>query len=291
MAENLFPGFEPLRIQTSGAAIHGVKGGSGPPLLLMHGWPQSHLEWHRVAPRLAQDFTVIATDLRGYGDSSKPEAGTDHAGYSKRAMARDQVEVMEQLGFERFAVIGHDRGGRVAHRMALDHAERITRFAVLDIVPTLEVYSTVTKALATVYYHWFFLIQPAPLPETLIGNNVEAFLRHTLRGQVPANIPEPVFQQYLRCMSAPGTLHAMCEDYRAGASFDLELDRADVGRKVECPLLVLWGLRGAMQKLYDVLATWQARASDVRGKGLNCGHWIPEEVPDELYAELRAFFV
>ena len=291
MTENLFPDFESFRIQTSGATINGVKGGSGPPLLLMHGWPQSHAEWHRIAPRLARDFTVIATDLRGYGDSSKPEAGADHAGYSKRAMARDQVELMQQLGFERFAVIGHDRGGRVTHRMALDHAERITRCAVLDIVPTLEVYSTVSKALATVYYHWFFLIQPAPLPETLIGNNVEAFLRHTLRGQIPGNIPEPVFQQYLRCMSAPGTLHAMCEDYRAGASFDLELDRADLERRIECPLLVLWGLRGAMQKLYDVLGTWRTRASDVRGKGLNCGHWIPEEVPDELYAELRAFLV
>ena len=286
---NLFPGFESIRIQTSGATINGVKGGSGPPLLLMHGWPQSHAEWHRIAPRLAREFTVVATDLRGYGDSSKPEDGTNHAGYSKRAMAHDQVEVMEQLGFERYAVVGHDRGGRVAHRMALDHAERITRLAVLDIVPTLEVYSTVNKALATAYYHWFFLIQPAPLPERLIGNDVEFFLRGIWRRHIPKDISEAVFQQYLRCMSAPGTLHAMCEDYRAAAGIDLEHDTADRGRKLECPLLVLWGRMGAMHTLYDVLATWQPRASDVRGKGLNCAHWIPEEVPDELYGELQAF--
>jgi haloacetate dehalogenase len=285
----LFTGFEPLRIQTSGASIYGVRGGSGPPLLLLHGWPQTHAEWHYIAPRLARDFTVVATDLRGYGDSSKPEDGVGHAGHCKRAMAQDQVELMQQLGFERFAVVGHDRGGRVGHRMALDHAERVTRLAVLDIVPTLEVYSTVTKALATAYYHWFFLIQPAPLPETLIGGKEEFLLRAVLRGQVPKNISEAVFQHYLHCMRQDGTLHAMCEDYRAGAGIDLEHDRADLQRKVACPLLVLWGLKGAMDHLYDVPATWHARASEVHAQGLNCGHWMPEELPDEVYTQLHRF--
>jgi haloacetate dehalogenase len=286
----LFPGFERVRIQTSGAHIHGVKGGNGPALLLLHGWPQSHAEWHYIAPRLAREFTVIATDLRGYGDSSKPEDAVKHAAYSKRAMARDQVEVMQQLGFQRYAVVGHDRGGRVAHRMALDHAECVTRVAVLDIVPTLKLYTSVSKALATAYYHWFFLIQPAPFPETLLGGQEEFLLRSVLRGQIPKNIGDTVFQHYLRCMRQPGTLHAMCEDYRAAASIDLEHDRADP-RKIACPLLVLWGLKGAMQPLYDVLATWRERASDVRGQGLDCGHWMPEELPDEVYTQLRTFLL
>jgi haloacetate dehalogenase len=286
----LFPGFERLRIQTAGAHIHGVKGGKGPPLLLLHGWPQSHLEWHYIAPRLAREFTVVATDLRGYGDSSKPEDGVNHAAHSKRAMAQDQVEVMEQLGFRRYAVVGHDRGGRVAHRMALDHAERVTRVAVLDIVPTLQLYTSVTKAFATAYYHWFFLIQPAPFPETLLDGKEEFLLRRVLRGQIPKNISDSVFQHYLRCMRQPGTLHAMCEDYRAAASIDLEHDQADP-RKIACPLLVLWGLKGAMQPLYDVLATWRERASDVRGQGLDCGHWMPEELPDEVYTQLRTFLL
>lgn len=286
---SLFPGFEPISIDTAGATIHGVKGGSGPPLLLMHGWPQSHAEWHRIAPQLARDFTVVATDLRGYGDSSKPADGTNHAGHSKREMARDQIEVMEQLGFKRFAVVGHDRGGRVAHRMALDHAERVVRLAVLDIVPTLKLYTTVTKALASSYYHWFFLIQPAPFPETLIGGKEEFMLRGLFRGQMPHNIPDAVFQQYLRCMRDPGTLHAMCEDYRAAAGIDLEHDQADLERKIACPLLVLWGLKGAMHALYDVLATWRERASEATGVGLDCGHWMPEEVPDAVYAQLQAF--
>src|SRR5262245_56798788 len=283
---NFFPGFEAIRIKTSGATINGVKGGSGPPLLLLHGWPQSLLEWRHIAPMLAKNFTVVATDLRGYGDSSKPEDGANHAGYSKRESARDQVEVMEQLGFRRFAVVGHDRGGRVAHRLALDHADRVSRIAVLDIVPTLKLYSTVTKAIATAYYHWFFLIQPAPFPETLIGSNAEFFLRRVLGGVMPKAVTDEVFAQYLKYFSNPATLHAMCEDYRAAASIDLEHDQADLETKVSCPLLAIWGLRGAMQPNYDVLATWRERASTVSGKGLNAGHWIPEEVPDELYAEL-----
>jgi haloacetate dehalogenase len=286
---NYFPGFEQFRIETSGATIHGVKGGSGPAVLLLHGWPQTLAEWHAVAPLLARDFTVIATDLRGYGASSKPADGTNHSGYSKRETARDQVEVMSQLGFERFAVVGHDRGGRVAHRMALDHAARVTRLAVLDIVPTLKVYSTVSKPLATLYFHWFLLIQPAPVPETLLGNNAEFFLRG-LFGNMPAGtLPADIFAEYLRAFQDPATLHAMCEDYRAAASIDLEHDTADLATKISCPLLALWAERGAMHALYDVLATWRERAHDVRGKAMPGGHWLPEELAPDIYSELHAF--
>jgi haloacetate dehalogenase len=282
-----FPGFEPIRIDTSGATINGVKGGSGPPILLLHGWPQTLAEWHIVAPQLAKDFTIVATDLRGYGDSSKPADGTNHAGYSKREMARDQVEVMERLGFTKFALVGHDRGGRVAHRLTLDHPDRVTKLAVLDIVPTHKIYSTVTKQLATAYYHWFFLIQPAPLPETLLANNGEFFLKRLFGGV--RSMPPEVFNEYLRAFKDPATLHAMCEDYRAAASIDLEHDEADMAKKIECPLLALWGAKGAMQQLYDVLATWRERASTVSGKALPGGHWLPEEVPQEVYRELKAF--
>ncbi len=286
---NFFPGFDPIRIETSATTINGVKGGNGPPLLLLHGYPQSHLEWVRVAPMLAEHFTVIATDLRGYGDSGTPPDGDNHSGYSKREMARDQVEVMEQLGFPRFAVVGHDRGGRVAHRMALDHAERISRLAVLDIVPTQHVYSTVSKELATAYYHWFFLIQAAPFPETLIGANPDFVLARYFGRLVPAVIPAEIYAEYLRCYSDPATLHAMCEDYRAAAGIDLEHDEADIDRKVECPMLALWGANGAMHRLYEVLETWRPRAADVTGFAVPGGHWLPEERPQEIFDALLAF--
>lgn len=282
-----FPGFEPIRIETSGATINGVKGGKGPPVLLLHGWPQTLAEWHIVAPQLAKDFTVVATDLRGYGESSTPPDGTNHSGYSKREMARDQVEVMEKLGYKRFALVGHDRGGRVAHRLTLDHADRVSRLAVLDIVPTHKIYSNVTKQLATAYYHWFFLIQPAPLPETLLANNGEYFLKRLFGGV--RNMPSGIFAEYLRAFQSPATLHAMCEDYRAAASIDLEHDEADMAKKIDCPLLALWGAKGAMQQLYDVLATWRERATNVSGKAVPGGHWLPEEVPQEIYGELREF--
>jgi len=284
-----FPGFESFRIDTSGATINGVKGGKGPPVLLLHGWPQTLAEWHIVAPLLAKDFTVVAADLRGYGDSSKPGDGTNHSGYSKREMARDQVEVMEKLGHKTFRLVGHDRGGRVAHRLVLDHADRVSKLAVLDIVPTHKVYSTVTKQLATAYYHWFFLIQAAPLPETLLGNNGEFFLRRLFGGV--RTMPPEIFAEYLRAFKNPATIHAMCEDYRAAASIDLEHDEADLTKKIECPLLTLWGAKGAMQQLYDVPATWRERAKNVSGKGLPGGHWLPEEVPNEVYAELKAFLL
>jgi haloacetate dehalogenase len=282
-----FPGFRPLHIATSGAEINGVVGGSGPPLLLLQGWPQTHLEWRHVAPLLAQRFTVVATDLRGYGDSSKPPGGDNHAAYSKRAMAQDQVEVMRQLGFERFAVVGHDRGGRVACRLALDHPQAVTRLALLDIVPTLTVYTQVSKNLATWYFHWFFLIQPEPLPEMLLGGQAEPFLRNfAFRGLIPGAIDEPVFAEYLRCFANPQTLHAMCEDYRAGASIDLQHDEADLRTQLQCPTLVLWGVHGAMHRLFDVLETWRPRAPGAQGKALPAGHWLPEECPQELTAAL-----
>jgi haloacetate dehalogenase len=285
-----FPGFRPLHIATPGAEINGVVGGSGPPLLLLQGWPQTHLEWRHVAPLLAQRFTVVATDLRGYGDSSKPPGGDNHAAYSKRAMAQDQVEVMRQLGFERFAVVGHDRGGRVACRLALDHPQAVTRLALLDIVPTLTVYTQVSKNLATWYFHWFFLIQPEPLPEMLLGGQAEPFLRNfAFRGLIPGAIDEPVFAEYLRCFANPQTLHAMCEDYRAGASIDLQHDEADLRTQLQCPTLVLWGVHGAMHRLFDVLETWRPRAPGAQGKALPAGHWLPEECPQELTAALDEF--
>ncbi|HKS55822.1 MAG TPA: alpha/beta hydrolase [Steroidobacteraceae bacterium] len=285
-----FPGFKAIRMTTSGAEINGVAGGSGPPLLLMHGWPQSHLIWRHVAPALAQRFTVVATDLRGYGDSSKPPEGENHAGYSKRAMAQDQVEVMRQLGFDRFAVVGHDRGGRVACRMALDHPQVVTRLALLDIVPTRTVYAQVSQNLATWYFHWFFLIQPAPLPEMLLAGQAEPFLRNfAFRGLIPDAIDETVFAEYVRCFADPQTLHAMCEDYRAGASIDLQHDEADLATTLRCPTLVLWGVHGAMHRLFDVLGTWRPRAPDAQGQALPSGHWLPEECPQELTAALTGF--
>jgi haloacetate dehalogenase len=285
----LFPGFETRRIQTTGATINVVRGGSGPPLLLLHGYPQTHVEWHKIAPRLAERFTVVMTDLRGYGDSSKPPDGENHAGYAKRAMARDQVEVMRALGFDRFAAVGHDRGARVVWRLAVEHPGVVTRAAALDIVPLP--YSTVTREFATQYFHWFFLIQPAPFPETLIGNSAEFYLRSRFlrpTGGTQAMTPEAV-AEYLRCFKDPATIHATCEDYRAGATIDLEHAAEDRGRKVECPLLVLWGERGTVGRLYDVMKIWREHAADVTGKALPAGHFLPEEVPEETLAALLAF--
>lgn len=284
-----FPGFEAFRIESPEATISGVKGGRGPPLLLLHGYPECHLEWHRVAPTLAKRFTVVATDLRGYGESSRPTDGVDHEGYSKRSMARDQIAVMRNLGFERFAVVGHDRGGRVAHRMALDHPEVVTRLAVLDIVPTYTVFSSVTPVIASGYYFWFLMIQRASLPETLLGNSADFYLRNGLfRGFIPQAIPEEVYAHYLRFYRNPATLHAMCEDFRAAATIDLQHDKADLNVRLQCPLLVLWSATSAAA-LYDVLAAWRERAADVRGKSLPGGHWLPEQLPDEVLAELSSF--
>ena len=289
----LFDGFRTFKVQTSGATINLVMAGQGPPLLLLHGNPQTHVMWHKIAPQLAREFTVVAADLRGYGDSSKPGDGENHSNYSKRSMALDQVEVMSHFGFEKFAVVGHDRGGRVGHRMALDHSDRITKLAVLDIVPTYMLLHSVNAEVATDFYHWFFLIQPAPFPETLIANNAEFYLKYmmfrNLSGQTPAWMEPEAFAEYLRCFHDKETIHANCEDYRAGASIDLKHDEEDLTRKVTCPVLALWGERGAVGRLFDVVATWRERATNVRGAPLPGRHFLPEEVPDETLAGLHSF--
>jgi haloacetate dehalogenase len=287
----MFDAFENICLDTGAATINLARGGSGPPLLLLHGYPQTHLMWHKIAPRLAQEFSVVAPDLRGYGDSTKPAGGPDHSAYAKRAMAQDMLEVMNQLGYKEFFVVGHDRGARVGHRMALDHARHVKKLALLDIAPTYTMYMSTDKAFASAYFHWFFLIQPFDLPESLIGARAEYFLRRCLTGwsgDAGAFAPQ-VMDEYVRCFSDPATIHATCEDYRASAGIDLLHDEADLGRKVSCPLLVLWGERGFVGRKYDVLATWRERASDVRGRAVPGGHFLPEEAPDETYSALREF--
>lgn len=286
---DFFPGFKQRTVKTSGATINFVTAGSGPPLLLLHGYPQTHIMWRKVAPQLAQKFTVVAADLRGYGDSSKPPDGENHSGYSKRAMAQDQVEVMASLGFQKFAVVGHDRGGRVTHRMALDHPDRVTKAAVLDIVPTYKLFHNVTKEWATSSYHWFFLLQKSPFPETLIGNSVEVYLKSRFERLPADKLNSDAFAEYLRCFRNLAVIHASSEDYRAAASIDLDHDAADLDHKVACPLLVLWGEHGDSNRLYDVLATWRERASNANGRTVPSGHFIAEEVPGILLAELTNF--
>ncbi|MET0213117.1 MAG: alpha/beta fold hydrolase [Vicinamibacterales bacterium] len=275
-----FPGFKPLKVQVTGATINGVMAGQGPPVLLLHGAPQSHISWRLVAPELAKDHTIVVTDLRGYGDSSKPPDADKHAGYSKRAMALDQVEVMGKLGFENFAVIGHDRGGRVGHRMALDHADKVTHLAVLDIVPTHYLYTHVTLEFVQAYFHWFNYLRPAPAPENQIKEELE---------RLAPNMTSEINAEYLRVRSDPANIHGMCEDYRAAASIDLEHDKTDLDRKIACPLLALWGAKAPMGRLYDVLSIWKERATNVSGRSLPAGHNLQEDAPDLVLAELRAF--
>jgi len=288
---DFFPGFERRRVKTSGAEINLVTGGSGPPLLLLHGYPQTQIMWRKIAPRLAEEFTLVIPDLRGYGDSAKPPAGPDFAAYSKRALARDQVEAMAALGFDRFRVAGHDRGARVTHRLLRDHGERIERAALLDIVPTLYRFETIDQKAATGSFHWFFLIQPAPFPEQMIGASAELFLKKMLglSGTPGAHEPE-AYAEYLRCFRDPETIRATCDEYRAGASIDLEHDRADLARKVTMPLLILWGERSGQGSGYDMLAVWRDHATDVRGHAIRSGHFIPEEAPDDCYRALRDWF-
>ena len=291
----LFPGFAASMRATGGAVIRTLRGGSGPPLLLLHGHPQTHVCWHKIAGRLAEHFTVVLTDLRGYGDSSKPPGGERHENYAPRALASDQVTVMRGFGFECFAVAGHDRGGRVAHRMALDYPEAVTRLAVLDIAPTLTMYERTDKDFATRYVWWFFHIQPAPIPEHLIGMDPEFYLREHLKRQnkTPGAITDLALREYLRCYCASATIHAVLEDYRAAAGIGLELDAADAaaGRKVAAPLLALWGAKGVVGQTYDVLQTWRERALDVSGRAVECGHFLPEEAPDATFAALRDYFL
>jgi haloacetate dehalogenase len=290
----LFPGFAAHDIATTGARIHCVIGGSGPPLLLLHGYPQTHSMWHRIAPALAERFTLVCPDLRGYGDSSKPASDRLHATYSKRAMALDMVEVMRHFGYVRFRLAGHDRGARVSHRLAMDHPASVERLAVLDISPTRVMYAETDKAFASAYYHWFFLIQPFDLPERLIGAEAPYYLRRKLGGWGTGIdiFDARALAEYERCFCRPDTIHATCEDYRAAASIDLEHDDADVaaGRKLACPLLALWGEKGVVHRLFAPLRDWATVATDVRGKALPSGHFLPEEVPAQTLAEFLAFF-
>ena len=284
--------FETIQVKTTGAEIHLVHGGSGSPLLLLHGYPQSHVMWHEVAPRLTRSFHVICPDLRGYGDSSKPPSTINHSPYSKRTMSQDMIEVMRFLGYQEFFVAGHDRGARVTHRMALDYPERVKKACVMDIAPTHYMFKNTDQDFATGYYHWFFLIQPDGLPEYMIGADPTYYLTEKLkRWSGPSAVfSDEAVSEYLRCFSKPESIHASCEDYRAAASIDLEHDEEDMDKKVQCPLLVLWGTKGFVHRTYDVLGVWRDRAEQVEGKGIDCGHFLPEEAPVKVCEELLRFF-
>jgi haloacetate dehalogenase len=283
---SLFPGFTQKKVRASGATINLVAGGAGPPVLLLHGYPQTHAMWHKVGPSLARDYTVVCADLRGYGDSSKPKGVPGHANYSKRAMALDMVEVMQALGHPRFHVVGHDRGGRVAHRMARDHGRRVQTLTVLDISPTLKMYDSTNMQFAKAYYHWFFLIQEAPLPEQMLeGLGPHYILTRLGRGKSGIKVfDRRALAEYVRCFDP----HSTCEDYRAAATIDLVHDRKSRS-KLAMPVLALWGRQGVIAALFNCLEDWREVAADVRGRALQCGHFIPEEKPQELLAELRRF--
>jgi len=290
----LFPGFRPhLADVGEGIRIHAEVGGEGPPLLLLHGHPQTHAIWHKVAPALAERFTLVLADLRGYGGSSKPAGDADHANYSKRTMARDMLRLMQSLGHARFDVLAHDRGARVAHRLALDHADAVRRLVLLDIAPTLAMYEQTTEAFARAYWHWFFLIQPAPLPERLIEADPGAYLRDVMgrRSAGLAPFDPRALAAYEAGLRQGGAAHGLCEDYRASAGIDLEHDRADraAGRKLGMPLLVLWGEEGVVHRCFEPLAEWQRAANDVRGRPLPCGHYIAEEAPQALLDAVLPF--
>ncbi|MEX2650204.1 MAG: alpha/beta hydrolase [Alphaproteobacteria bacterium] len=288
--------FERRKVAT-GVAIAFRIGGEGPPLLLLHGMPQSHVMWAKVAPRLARRFTLVMPDLRGYGDSDKPPTEADHAPYSFRAMAEDQVALMESLGHARFAAVGHDRGARTLHRMALDHPDRVLRAILLDILPTLATYEATDMGFAMTYYHWFFLTQRAPLPERLIAGDPIFYLRHKMTGWSGDPVSETIFDpacmaEYERCYRDPAMVHAMCEDYRAGATIDLAHDRADraAGRRLGCPVHVMWGERNPVWRGHDMLGTWRACADGpVTGRGLPAGHYLAEERPNETAEEIERF--
>ena len=288
---SMFANFKNLVIQTSEVKINLLKGGKGYPMLLLHGYPQTGVMWHKIAEKLAENFTVIIPDLRGYGDSDKPSGTANHSNYSKRVMAADQIEVMSQLGYEEFYLVGHDRGGRVAHRLSLDYPHKVKKLPLLDIAPTYQMYTTTNQQFASAYYHWFFLIQPFPFPETLINNNPDFFLTHCLQSwsKTESAFTPEAMAEYLRCFRDPQTVHGTCEDYRASATIDLEHDRQDIEKKIECPLLVLWGNKGVIEKKYDVIESWQKRAINVQEKSLNRGHFLPEEAPEKNYQFINIF--
>jgi haloacetate dehalogenase len=288
----VFEGFTLKQVDGAGARINLRVGGSGPPLLLLHGNPLTHFMWHKVAPRLAEHYTVVAADLRGYGDSDKPEGGARHENYSFRAMANDQVAVMKRLGFDSFHVAGHDRGGRAAHRMAIDHPESVLKVAFLDIVPTHHVLNNINKGWAIDSYHWFFMAQPYDYPEKMLeAYGLERYIRKKLdkKGVGMSGFAPEALAEYIRCCT-PENIHAVCEDYRAAASIDLEHDETDLHLKIAMPMLVLWGERSHVERSFKPIEAWKERASDVRGKMLPCGHYPAEQVPDETYEALREFF-
>ncbi|MFW0754306.1 alpha/beta fold hydrolase [Pseudomonas sp. H11T01] len=289
----MFAGFQKDQRHVNGVDIAYRIKGTGPGLLLLHGHPQTHVIWHKIAEQLAQHFTVVASDLRGYGDSSKPPADDHHTHYSKREMARDSLALMKDLGFSEFSVLAHDRGARVAHRLALDHPQTVLRMVLLDIAPTLSMYAQTDETFARAYWHWFFLIRPAPLPETLIEADPESYLRSVMGSRSAGLKPftEQAFSEYLRCLKLPGTARGICEDYRASASIDLDHDRADIaaGHHLMIPLLVLWGAEGTVGRCFDPLKEWQHVATDVRGKALPAGHYLAEEVPELLLDEVLTF--
>ena len=290
----MLEGFDRVAAQRGGVALNVRCGGAGAPLLLLHGHPQTLAMWHRVAPTLAQRFTVVAMDLRGYGDSGRPPAGEDSGAYAKREMALDALAAMRACGFERFQVLAHDRGARVAHRLAADHPEAVERLLLLDIAPTLAMYRGTSEGFARAYWHWFFLVQPAPLPEALIGSDPVRYLRSVMgsRHAGLAAFDPAALAAYERCIRIPGTAEAICADYRASAGIDLEHDQADVdaGRLLEQPLCVLWGEHGAVGRNFDVLGLWRERAQQVSGRSLPCGHYIAEEAPALLLDEALHFF-
>jgi haloacetate dehalogenase len=291
--DQLFPGFQLLDVTTRRGAMRVRKGGNGPPLLLLHGYPQTHAMWHKVSARLQDRFTLICADLPGYGDSFKPVATSDHAAHSKRAMAADCVAMMEALGFSAWYLGAHDRGARVAHRMALDHPHHVLRTAMLDIAPTREMYAQTGDAFARAYWHWFFLIQPAPFPERMILADTDAYWRKKcgsgLAGMTPFS--EEALAHYLRCFRDEAVIHGSCEDYRAAASIDIAHDDADDGKKIHAPLLVLWGKHGVIERCFDAMALWRQRATHVTGHSLPGGHYLAEELPDEVSAAFAAFFL
>jgi haloacetate dehalogenase len=293
MFTQLLPGFSHAQLKLHDVTVHYSVGGNGPPLLCLPGHPQTRVIWHKVAPALAQQFTVVLPDIRGYGDTTRPPVSDDHAAYSKRAMALDQIQLMQALGFERFRVLAHDRGARVAHRLMLDHPQAIQRAVLLDICPTLAMYEGTTDLFARKYWHWFFLIQPAPLPESLIAASPELYIKSVMGGRHAglAAFDPRAMAEYLRCAQLPGWAAGICEDYRAAATIDLEHDRADraAGKRVQSPLMVLWGEHGIVQKCFDVLPVWRQYATDVRGQTLPCGHYIPEEAPQELLVQIQPF--
>ncbi len=278
----------------NGIEIAAWKGGSGPPLLLLHGFPETSACWRKIGPQLAERYTVIASDLRGYGRSSKPPGGGDHTAYSKRAMAADQVALMKALGFDRFRLVGHDRGGRVAHRLALDHPNAVDRLALLDIAPTATMYAATDRVFAEAYYHWFFLIQPADFPERMIANDTHHYLRHTFASwcKTDGAFDETILRHYEEAWFDPAAIHGACEDYRAAATIDLVHDAESdaAGRKLAMPLLALWGARGIVARKFDVLATWREKsAASVEGHAIDCGHFLPEEAPEATLKALLGF--